>query len=153
MTSSDSPSPDLAGRVARLESANRRLFGIVVLLLMTAFLQTFWHFLPAPGFLVAQGIFIKKGNSPPRAELSIWNDGTPAFRLNDDLGQARALFALRRDGNLSLHLTDSSFTSRLELLVSPDGTPHVALYGRDGHSRIHLWVDPEGVGRQDLPVR
>jgi hypothetical protein len=149
--STPEPTPvALLDRVEHLERANQRLFGIVVLLVLVAFLQTSWHFLPMPGKVVAESFVLKPRNGAVRGQWSTWADGTPVFRLNDEKGQARALFALRHDGTLSLRMSDRHFTTRLEMLVDPDGSPRVALYGSDGHSRANLLLDTQEQGMMDL---
>jgi hypothetical protein len=146
MITNEPTSGALAERVARLERSNQRLYGVVVLLIAAAALQTFWHFLPTPGIVVAKRFMLRPPSGPVRAELALWDDGTPALRLNNDRGEARAILALRRDGNLGLRLTDDHFNNRLELNVGPDGTPRVGLSGPDGKSRADLWVDAANSG-------
>lgn len=153
MSNSESAVVEMTARVQRLERSNQRLFGLVVLLVLAAFVQTAWHYLPNPGPIAATRFVLKQRGGPPRGEFSLWQDGTPAFRINNDRGEARALFTLRRDGTLSLKMTDRRFTTRLEMLVQPDGNPRVALYGEDGHSRANVWIDGDGHGRFDAPAR
>jgi hypothetical protein len=144
---------EMTARIQRLERSHQRLHGLVVLLVLAAFVQTAWHYLPAAGALTTRRLLIQQSGRPARAELSIWDDGTPALRFNDDSGQARALLALRRDGTLSLHMNDDRFVTRLEMLVRSDGQPRVMLCGADGRSRAEVWIDAQGHGRFDAPAR
>ena len=146
MARSNSPL-DPEARLARLERQQQRAFGILILLFLLAILEIAQRILPGSGELEAHRISLRGPGNSPRTEWSVWTDGTPAFRLNDDRGKARALWALRRDGTLSLRLLDSSYTLRAEMAVLPDGTPRFAVYGPDGRSRASMSVDEKGAGQ------
>jgi len=150
MSPGEAPAPDLAGRILQLERRQRRQFGILILLVAVCLIQVAEHLMPGPGEVLAQRFVLRNPGHRPRAELSLWTDGTPAFRLNDDEGKARALWVLRRDGMLSLRMLDSNYTTRAEMLVQPDGSPRVVLYGEHGHSRVNAIVNGEK-GSIDYP--
>ncbi|MEO5618478.1 MAG: hypothetical protein ABIS67_11945 [Candidatus Eisenbacteria bacterium] len=141
MTIQESPTSNENLRILALERGNRRLSGLVVLLLLMALAQTAWHLLPGPGVVAAHRFVLKQRGGVPRGEFSIWKDGTPAFRINNPSGEARALWALRQDGTLSLRMTGPNHHTRVEMYVDPSGRPHVTLYGDDGRSRAVLFVD------------
>lgn len=128
-------------RLLRLERRNQRLTGLVVLLVLVAMVQTVWHLMPGPKVVFANRFVLSRGQEPPRGEFSMWEDGTPALRFNNEKGEARALWAFRKDGTLSLRMSDARFTSRLEVEVDPAGLPRVTLYGADAHPRASLAVN------------
>jgi len=140
-------------RILALERQNRRLHGLVVLLVLMALVQTAWHLLPGAPVISAERFVVKRRGGPPRGEFSLWQDGTPAFRINNEKGEARALWALRRDGTLSLRMNDVHHMTRVEMLVDPDGLPRVALYGSDGRSRANLYVNDANQADLMYPVR
>ncbi len=140
-----------SSRIQQLERSHQRLLGLVVLLVIAAFVHTALHYLPHEGPVMATRFVVVRPGGPPRAELSLWNDGTPALRINNANGEARALLALYHDGTLSLRMSDSRFGTRLEMAVAPDGQPRVTLYGPDGRSRASAWIDGSGQGRFDSP--
>ena len=141
MNPQESTGPDVNLRILALERGNRRLGGLVVLLVLVALAQTAWLLLPGPGVVSAHRFVLKQNGGIPRGEFSIWADGTPAFRINNPAGEARALWALRKDGTLNLRMTGPNHHTRVELSVSPAGEPHVALFGDDGRSRAVLHVN------------
>jgi len=140
-------------RLTDLERSNRRLGGLVVLLVLMAAVQTAWHLLPGPPVVAAERYLLQRRGSVPVGEFSIWKDGTPAFRLNNDEGEARALMTLRRDGTLALRMTDASHQTRVEMSVDPEGLPRVSVFGRDGRSRANLVVDAEDRAELQFPKR
>jgi len=140
-------------RLQTLERSNRRLGGLVVLLVIMAAVQTAWHLLPGPPVVAAERFVVKRRGGPTRGEFYLWSDGTPALRLNNERGEARALMALRQDGTLSLRMNDPRHVTRVEMFVDPDGLPHVALYGNDGRSRANLVVDAENRAELKFPQR
>ena len=151
MSTGETPDPDWSRRLRALERENQRLGGLVVLLVLVAIAHTVWHLMPGPGVVTAQRFVLKPPGAPPRGEFSLWGDGTPALRLNNQRGEARALWALRKDGTLSLRMSDTNFTTRVEMFVDPAGLPKVALYGIDGRSRAQLVVDETNRGELRLP--
>jgi hypothetical protein len=151
MSANDTPAPDLAARILQLERRQRRQFGIIILLVLAGLLQVVEHVMPGPGVVFANRFVLRRSGQPPRGEFSIWQDGTPALRLNDDEGKARALWALQADGWLSLRMLDSNYTKRAEIAVEPDGSPHVVLSRDNGHPRVHLHVNGEK-GALDYPA-
>ncbi len=153
MNDSQAPPPEWSRRLDALERRNRRLSGLVTLLVIMAFVQTAWHLMPAPEMVSARRFVLKERGRPNRGEFSIWQDGTPAFRINNANGEARALWALRKDGTLSLRMSDARFQTRAELFVTPEGLPHLSLYGDDGRSRAVLWVNRENLPELKYPAR
>jgi hypothetical protein len=143
MTHQESATPDLNLRLLALERGNRRLGGLVVLLVLMALAQTAWHLLPGPGVVSAHRFVLKHRGQAPRGEFSIWQDGTPAFRINNSNGEARALWTMRKDGALSLRMNGPNHQTRVEMYVDPSGLPSVAVCGDDGRSRAVLFVDAE----------
>ena len=138
MAMTDPAAPDWNERITRLEQRNQRMLGLVVLLVLIAMTQTVWNLMPGSQFLVAHHFVLRQGSNPPRGEFYLWDDGTPALRLNNEKGEARALWSLRKDGTLSLRMSDARFATRLEMQVDPAGLPRVALYGSDGHPHASL---------------
>ena len=151
MSANETPAPDLAARILQLERRQRRQFGVIILLVLAGLLQVVEHVMPGSGEVVAHRFVLRREGQPPRGEFTIWQDGTPALRLNDDQGRARALWALQRDGKLSMRMLDSNYTNRAEIMVSPDGSPHVVLSAQSGHTRVHLH-ESEGKGSLDYPT-
>lgn len=143
MTHQESTTPDINLRLLTLERGNRRLGGLVVLLVLMALAQTAWHLMPDPGVVSARRFVLKHRGGVPRGDFSIREDGTAAFRINNPAGEARAVWALRRDGTLSLRMTGPNHQTRVELFVDPSGRPNVSLCGDDGRSRAVLFVDAE----------
>jgi hypothetical protein len=153
MNPDPTPAPEWMDRLQSLERRSHRLHGVIVLLILLALVQTAWHFMPGPEVLAASRFVVKKRGGPVRAEMSVWADGTPCFRLNNARGEARALWALRQDGTLSLRMSDHQFNTRVEMMVEPDDTPRIALYGSDGRSRANLRVDSENRAELSYPQR
>jgi len=137
------------GRLERLERRQRRILGVVVLLLLVALTETAGRFLPGPPWVSATHFVLRKGSAPPRGEFALWEDGSPAFRLNNARGEARALWAYRNDGTLSLRMSDEHFNTKVEMSVDPAGQPAITLFGSDGHTRARLWVDSTDRMRAD----
>jgi len=151
MSNGAAPAPDLAARILQLERSQQRQFGIIVLLIVASLLLVVRNLMPGPGDVTAERFILRRPGEHARGEWSVWADGTPALRLNDDRGKARSLWTLRRDGTLSLRLLDSTFTTRLELAVLPDGAPRVALYDERAHGRLSATVQG-GKGSIDYPT-
>lgn len=140
-------------RIAALERQVQRLRGMVLLLILMAAVQIVWHLMPGPDAVSARRFVLKQRGAPPRGEFSLWDDGTPAFRINNERGEALALWALRKDGRLSLRMSDAEHTNRIEMGVDPEGTPYLTLSGNDGRSRARLGVDAQNHASLDYPQR
>jgi hypothetical protein len=141
MTEIEAPADGWNERIVRLERRNQRMTGVVVLLVIVALTQTVWNLMPGSSTISATHFVLRKGSGPPRGEFYLWDDGTPALRLNNPNGEARALWALRSDGTLSLRLSDAGFIPRAEMSVDPGGLPAITLSGSDGRSHARLSVN------------
>jgi len=135
-----------SARVTRLERRERRMTGVVVLLLLLVLLQMVWHIVPGSGPVSASAFMLQKGNEPPRAQIYLWQDGTPCFRLNTERGEARGLWALRPDGTLSLRQMDPHFNTRTEMVVDADGNPAIVISDERGRPAARLGLDERGHG-------
>jgi len=147
------PGMDANDRLDKLERRCQRLRGLVVLLILMAGVQIAWNMMPAPDSVSARRFVLKARSGMPRGEFSIWPDGTPAFRINNDKGEATALWAMRQDGTLNLKMNDVHHTTRVEVGVDPAGLPYVSLFGSDGRSRARLHVDAEERAEIEYPQR
>ena len=153
MNMDPTPPADWMERIQSLERRSHRLYGLIVLLILLSGVQTVWHLMPGPEMISASRFVLKKRGQPVRGEFSLWADGTPAFRINNTKGEARALWALRQDGTLSLRMSDRNFNTRVEMMVEPDDNPRIALYGSDGRSRANLLVDSQNRAELSYPQR
>jgi hypothetical protein len=146
MTTPDSPVPSLEERVAKLDRLQRRLYAVVMMLVLGIVALLAWQFYPSTRPVESQRFTMRDKHGIRRIDLTLTEQGEPMFRLNDKNGKARAMIWLRDDGAVSLRLSDNEGQPRLSLNVRSGGSPEVVLNNRDGRSAASVSVDENGLG-------
>jgi hypothetical protein len=157
---------DIAARVARLETANRRfrIAATAAALVAGAALlaaarparvriveATEFRLIDATG--TPRGtisadrsgaqLLLKDATGKGRARLRVADDGTPRLELLDRTERPRLGLALDKDGAAAVHLDDDAARARVRLATAADGSAHVEV--SDGtKKRAALDVDADG---------
>lgn len=122
----------------RLERQVRWLTSVVVILTLAYVALLAWQFYPRTQPLQAPGFIVVDAAGRRRAELSLYKDGTPMLRLDNEQERARVLLFLRPDGSAGVRLADPEGENRAELSLSDRGMAELSLAGPDGRSIARL---------------
>jgi hypothetical protein len=147
---------DLAARVARLERANRRLMGgVVMLALGSACIVAIGVAAPAPKSIEAEQFIVRGPDGKLRGWVGLNENGWSGFAFMDPTGTRRASLAIQGDKDVTLQLNDSRERNRVVLGVKPNDSASLHTYGgrevavgsnADGESGIFI------LGRDKKPM-
>jgi len=130
--------PALEERLARLERRERRAGAMIGVLGVLCAALAAIALLPLDQTIERQRILLIDSQRRPRAELSTWEDGTVAFRLNNLDGKARALWYVTPSGAIVMRMVDSLGHMRAQMSVDERGEPAISLGGPDGRTRTGM---------------
>jgi hypothetical protein len=130
--------PALEERLARLERRERRAGAMIAVLGVLCAALAAIALLPLDQTLERERILLVDSQRRSRAELSTWQDGTVAFRLNDLNGRPRALWYVTPTGAIVMRMRDSLGHMRAQMGVDERGEPAISLGGPDGRTRTGM---------------
>jgi hypothetical protein len=131
-------------RIKSLESTQRRLVAVTMMLGVLAVALGAWQFLPVNSTLEGERLILRDSQHRSRAEMLTTADGTVMVRLNNTAGKARSIWQLAPGGAVSLRLTDAEGFNRAEIRRLDSGDPSVELAGPDGRTRAWFGASDHG---------
>lgn len=134
----------LEDRIKSLESTQRRLVAVTMMLGVLAVALGAWQFLPVNPTLEGERLILRDPQHRSRAEMLTTPDGTVMMRLNNTAGKARSIWELEPGGAVSLRLTDAAGFNRAEMRLLDSGDPSVELAGPDGRTRAWFGASDHG---------
>lgn len=130
-------------RIERIERQVRWLTSVIVILALAYVALLAWQFYPRTQPLQAPGFVVVDAAGRRRAELSLYKDGTPMLRLDNEQERARVLLFLRPDGSAGVRLADPRGENRAELLLDGRGLAELSLAGPDGRTIARLGAESD----------
>jgi hypothetical protein len=140
-----STSIDLAARMERLERANRRLVGgVVVLALGSACIVAIGAAAPAPKSIEVESVTFRDGEGHHRGMIGVDTDGTFGLGFNDANGRRRISLGVISGKDASLQILDLDGRPGVLLGVKPKDSASLRLDGGRGQVAIGSPVDGGG---------
>jgi hypothetical protein len=125
---------DLAGRMERLERANRRLVGgVVMLALGSACLVAIGAAAPAPKSIETQELVIKDAAGKIRVTFGMAGTDEFGFMIRTPEDRGRAYLSILKDGSVGMYLGHGKHKAMAGIGVGDNGKPFIQLVDREGH--------------------